>query len=115
MAAKTIIKNIKKARHPENNTTKLAGDPSHGEILIADDVVAVESPAFTRNPINLSSEKILNDERSYRALSPSGIFGSPAVLKTRRASLLAPKTVGKSVIQSQRRSEPRGRARQRLY
>ena len=41
MAAKTIIKNIKKARHPENNTTKLAGDPSHGEVLIADDVVAM--------------------------------------------------------------------------
>ena len=41
MAAKTIIKNIKKARHPENNTTKLAGDSSNGEVLIADDVVAM--------------------------------------------------------------------------
>ncbi len=38
MAAQTIINRVK--RH-EKTTTKLGGDPSKGEILIADDVVAM--------------------------------------------------------------------------
>ncbi len=38
MAAKTLIN---KVRNQEKTTTKLGGDPSKGEILIADDVVAM--------------------------------------------------------------------------
>ncbi len=38
MAAKNIINRVK---HQEKTTTRLGGDPSKGEILIADDVVAM--------------------------------------------------------------------------
>ena len=38
-----------------------------------DDVITVESPSLARDPVDFSSEKILNDERGDGALPPGGI------------------------------------------
>ena len=78
-----------------------------------DNVVAMKSTALARDPVNRTAKEVLHQERRDGALTQSAIGRCPAVLKAGRTGLLAPKAVGKRVVQIQRRLEPGRRAVQR--